>query len=491
MNKRTISTIILLSVLASSVSCGGTSDVEKDITDTSDIVTSDVDVTTEDPRYAIKEELPEKDYGGYDFRIYMRDQALCTDEMFAEELTGDIVNDAVYDRNLKVQDRFNVKFSLITASASDGLGNGAMSSILAGDDEYDLIVPHAQASFSYGNRGLALDWNTELPYVDLDKPWWDQNARDSFDINDKLYTMVGDISYLSLAFSDCMFFNKALFDKYNEEYPYQKVLDGKWTFDEFTRIAKLCSEDLNGDGELKPEDDLYGYATYVWVGPIQVLYSGGGRVIDKNKDGELELCYNTERNIQVYDWFFNLLKDDSCYIEPNRDDFQSLRRTIFDEGRAMMIDGSFNDVSYLRDMKDDFGIVPWPKYDESSDGYAANVDAGTDLFVVPITTADAERTSIILEALCAEGYRSVIPAYYEVALQKKYTRDDISVKMIDIIKDSRVFDTGYFFGDLGGWFSWAGRALYDYKDQNFSSFYAKYEAGVNASIKKISEKYGK
>lgn len=92
----------------------------------------------------------------------------------------------------------------------------------------------------------------------------------------------------------------------------------------------------------------------------------------------------------------------------------------------MMIDGSFTDVSYLRDMKDDFGIVPWPKYDESSDGYAANVDAGTDLFVVPITTADAERTSIILEALCAEGYRSVIPAYYEVALQKKYTRDDIS-----------------------------------------------------------------
>lgn len=489
MNKRTISTIILLSVLASSVSCGGTADVEKDITDTSDIVTSGEDVTTEDPRYAIKEDLPEKDYGGYDFRVYMRNQEICTDEMFAEELTGDVVNDAVYDRNIKVQDRFNVKFSLITTK--DGLATDAMSSIYAGDDAYDLIVPHAQASFSYGNRGLALDWNTELPYVDLDKPWWDQNARDSFEINDKLYTMVGDISYMSLAVSDCMFFNKALFDKYNEEYPYQKVLDGKWTFDEFTRIAKLCSEDLNGDGELKPEDDLYGYATYDWVGPIQVLYSGGGRVIDKNKDGELELCYNTERNIQVYDWFFNLLKDDSCYIESSRDDYQSLRRTIFAEGRAMMIDGNFTDMSYLRDMKDDFGIVPWPKYDESSDGYAANVDAGTDLFVVPITTADAERTSIILEALCAEGYRSVIPAYYEVALQKKYTRDDISVKMIDIIKDSRVFDIGYFFGDLGGWFSWAGKALYDYKDQNFSSFYAKYEAGVNASIKKISEKYGK
>ena len=63
--------------------------------------------------------------------------------------------------------------------------------------------------------------------------------------------------------------------------------------------------------------------------------------------------------------------------------------------------------------------------------------------------------------------------------------------MIDIIKDSRVFDIGYFFGDLGGRFSWAGKALYDYQDQNFSSFYAKYEGGVNAAIKKINEDYGR
>lgn len=490
MKKRTMSTIILLSMLAAAVSCGGgTSDDVKDTTDDASDAQISEEVTTEDPRYAVKEELPEKNYDGYDFRVYMRAVDVWTDEMFSDEITGDVVSDAVYNRNRKVQERFNVNFSLITAS--DDLAVDGMNSILAGDDAYDLIVPHAQASFSYANRGLVLDWKSDLPYVDLEKPWWDQNARDSFDINGKLYVMVGDISYCSLAFTDCMLFNKALFDKYNEEYPYQKVLDGEWTFDEFSRIAKLCTEDLNGDGELKPEDDLFGYATYDWVGPIQVLYSGGGRVIHKNSEGKLELCYNTERNIQVYDKYFNLLKDDSCYIESSRDDYQSMRRTVFASGRAMMMDGNLDDVSYMRDMKEDFGIVPWPKFDESCDGYAANVDAGTNLYLVPITTADAERTSIILEALSAEGYRSVIPAYYEIALQKKYTRDDISVQMIDIIKDSRVFDIGYFFGDLGGWFSWAGKALYDYQDQNFSSFYAKYEGGVNAAIKKINEEYGR
>ena len=210
----------------------------------------------------------------------------------------------------------------------------------------------------------------------------------------------------------------------------------------------------------------------------------------KNADGGLELCYYNERNVEIYETFFSLLKDDSCFIEESRDDYQSLRREMFFEGRALMMDGNLNETSYFRDMKDDFGIVPWPKFDSTCEGYAANVDAGENMYIVPITSSDTERTSIILEALSAEGYRTVIPAYYEVALQTKYTRDDISVRMIDIIKESRVFDIGYYFGELGA-FSFAGRSLYDYPDQNFASFYAKNEPSVSAQIKSVNENYGK
>lgn len=100
MKKRTISTIILLSMLASSVSCGGTSGEVKDSSDTdSDAVTSYEEVTTEDPRYAIKENLPEVDYGGYEFRILVRWPDLWCADMYSESLTGEVVNDAVYNRN--------------------------------------------------------------------------------------------------------------------------------------------------------------------------------------------------------------------------------------------------------------------------------------------------------------------------------------------------------------------------------------------------------
>ena len=115
--------------------------------------------------------------------------------------------------------------------------------------------------------------------------------------------------------------------------------------------------------------------------------------------------------------------------------------------------------------------------------------SGTNLFLVPITNPDPERISVILEALCAEGYRSVIPAYYEVALQKKYTRDDLSVQMLDIIKEGRVFDIGYYY--CGGTFGSAGYNLANSTDRSFSSYYAKNEKSVNAELGKKLEKYGK
>ena len=485
---------LMLATLIAASSCGSVTDSgDTNVpqgSDSESIDTSETTPVSEVP--VISDDLPDADYGGYTVRVLMRNSTYpdWIGDMFSEAEDGDVLNDAIYRRNRAVCERFNVEFELIKSS-NNNYETDAVSSIVAGDDAYDIIVPHARAAFVYAEQGLCLDWKTQLTYVDLDKPWWDQDAKKSFDINGKLFTMIGDISYQALAQTDCMMFNKKLFDKYNEEYPYQKVLDNKWTFDEFSRIALLCSDDLNGDGVIEPDKDLYGYATYIWVGPMQALTAGGGRIVTADKDGGLALTINSERNVSIYEDYFALLANKNCYLELNRDSNQSVydRKKVFSEGRALMMDGNLNDISYLRDMKDDFGIVPWPKYDTTCEKYYTNVDSGTNLFLVPITNPDPERISVILEALCAEGYRSVIPAYYEVALQKKYTRDDLSAQMLDIIKDGRVFDIGYYY--CGGTFGSAGYNLANSTDRSFSSYYAKNEKSVNAELGKKLEKYGK
>ena len=490
--KKMTSALLLIALLAATACGSQPNDAE---TTASDSDTTTQPEETVDERYQIKEELPEKNYNDYSVRILMRDSTSpdWIGDMFSESETGEIISDAIYNRNATVGERFGVTFELIRSSNNNYETDG-VNSILAGDDAYDIIVPHARAAFVYAEQGLCLDWNTDLPYVDLDKPWWDQDARESFEINGKLYPMVGDISYQALAQTGCMMFNKEIFDQYNEEYPYQKVLDGEWTFDEFERLAKLCSEDVNGDGLYEPDTDIFGYVTYVWVGPIQAITTGGGRVVSKSDDGGLELTINTERNIDIFENYFELVDSNNCYLELNRDDGSSIydRIKLFTECRAMFVDGNLNDVSQMREMEDDFGIIPMPKYDETTDKYYTNVDAGTNLFIVPITNSDPERISIVLEALCAEGYREVIPAYYEVALQTKYTRDDLSVQMLDIIKEGRIFDIGYYY--CGGTLGSAGKELATnpaYSDHNFTTFYAANESAVKTNIEKILEEYGK
>ena len=98
-------------------------------------------------------------------------------------------------------------------------------------------------------------------------------------------------------------------------------------------------------------------------------------------------------------------------------------------------------VPGLRAMETDFGILPFPKYDEAQPKYYSRAGRGW-INCVPVTAADLGRTSVIMEALAAESKNHVIPAYYEVALRTKFLRDDESEEMLDIIEKNRFVDLG-------------------------------------------------
>ena len=55
----------------------------------------------------------------------------------------------------------------------------------------------------------------------------------------------------------------------------------------------------------------------------------------------------------------------------------------------------------------------------------------------------------ILEAISRESKKQLVPAYYDVALQGKITRDEDSKEMLDLIFNNRMYDIGLIF-DIGG-----------------------------------------
>ncbi len=411
--------------------------------------------------------LPAEDYQGYEFRMLIRNADNWIDDMIAEELTGETVNDAVFKRNSETSERYNITIKH-SPSSHHNWETDAKPLILAGEDAYDLVVSHPRVAHQYGNEGLVANWNT-LKHVDLTQSYWDQDAVESFQMPGGLFCLTGDISYQAVGASNAMLFNKDYFDENSIEYPYELVKEGGWTFDVFAEMAETYSRDVDGDGAFT-EKDIYGYATFYWIGPIQAFYSSGARVIEKGSD-TYDFSVYSERSVSMFEKYFDLLNSDYAILDSTSDNsFDCTSTTLFRDGRSLFTDVNITLVLTLREMDQNFGILPWPKLEES-DEYVANVDAGTNLFTIPITNSDFDRTSLVLETLAILGREYVIPSYYEVALKTRDSRDMESAEMLDIIVSNRVFDLGYYNDQLGGAYASHFAELARNKTTDFTSWY--------------------
>ena len=424
-------------------------------------------------------DLSTERYDGYNYRMLVRKGKI--NDQYLEDDSEDLVESATYKRNKEVEDRYGITIT-VSESNDSNYETDALNSILAGDDAYDLIFAHSRAAFVYAIHGAAMNFN-DISTIHLDKPWWTQDITESCNINGKLYVLDGDISTSGLGATMCLFFNKRIFDELGYDYPYEMVKDGDWTFDEFSYLAKKGGADLNGDGVMDPEVDQYGFRAEQWEAPMNILYTGGQKIYDKDDEGNLQLTLYSTKTVEIYDEFFSLMNNASCILFSTATGYKG--SGMFSEGRAMFTDTELRHAQTLRNMDDDFGILPYPKFDEA-DNYATATNGGSHLLVIPITVSDVERTGAITEALCAIGSRDVIPAFYEKSLKTKYARDEESEDMIDIIRSSRIYDIGYV---AGGTFQSCGCDLANSTNHDFASYYASGETAAKTKLEEFNRDY--
>lgn len=418
-------------------------------------------------------------FDGYEYRMlvrkgYAEGQAPETD-------SDDNVKSAVFRRNKEIEAKYGITITA-TESSSNGYETTALNSILAGDDAYDLILCHTRAAFTYAVQGAAYNIN-DIRSINLSNPWWSQDIKNNCDINGYVYVLDGDFSTEGINNTMCMFFNKRIFDDLGFDYPYETVKDGDWTFDEFAYYVKKGGADLDGNGVMEPTIDQYGFWTGEWDTPIGILYTGGQKIYQKNEEGLLELSLYSNKTVDIFDEFFSLTDNESSFIAIEG---QYSGPDAFKEGRAMLRGSGLGMASGYRSMDDDFGILPMPKFTED-DEYASIINGHASLGLIPITVSDVERTGAITEALAAYGSKYVIPAFYDVTLKTKSARDDESEEMMDIIRDSVVFDIGYL---AGGKFQSIGRDLARSASHDFASFYSMSQSPALKDVAQFNIDYG-
>ncbi|MBR4256670.1 MAG: carbohydrate ABC transporter substrate-binding protein [Clostridia bacterium] len=440
--KKLLCVIFALLLAASAVMSAGCAEQRQETTDTVP-ETSAGTVTTEPAVTEVKDDLPEVKYNGRPFRVIVKSDS--EEDIYTEDHEiSEPLHDAVFERNLKVCERFGIELQ-ITRDEYSAVNNAISRSVKAGSDDYDLCFVHMVSGASLAQSNLVLPFE-KLPYVDLEKPWWDKDVNNGFSIRGNLMMVNGDLSPKSFSITSCLYFNKTLFDKFDLTYPYELVRSGNWTLDKLYELTKNITRDQDGDGVVSKDSksDIYCLTSWYLDVPYSFYYAAGGMLVSKDDDDVPFYDPQIERDTLIYSKIYSVIVGNNAYFETEMSDYMRVIETFY-EGRALFYDSTLNAAGTLREMDSEFGILPVPKLDSSQDDYKSFVNGASSMICVPATVSPSNRefVSIIIEGLASEAYKTVTPVLYETYLKRKITRDADSADMIDYIVRNRVFDMAY------------------------------------------------
>ncbi|MBQ8401910.1 MAG: hypothetical protein IJX14_08275, partial [Clostridia bacterium] len=221
---------LLAALLASSAltACGDTASAETTNGETTAADTAPAETETE----KLVPDLPDSDFEGYDFAILTRGQFnshWCSQDAYAEELTGEPINDAVYNRNAGIGDKYNFTIREEIGTSEDP-SSFVTKAVQAGDDIYDMLMIGGSATGGLATNKMLLPLD-EMPHMDLTKPWYDQSANTSLSIGNKLYMTAGDMNIMDNNATWIILFSKSLAEQYIDESLYDMASEGTWTLD--------------------------------------------------------------------------------------------------------------------------------------------------------------------------------------------------------------------------------------------------------------------
>ena len=446
--------VAMLAITAISCGSGKTEDPVATTAAASEQVTeattTTVAETTKDPNTS---DLPEDlSFNGETINIISRDSDWVRDEIWVKEINGDVVNDAVYQRNSVVEERLGVKINNITISGTDNyaVSDEVRVAVKSGSDEFDLLANSVYSSIMYSAENIFHNlYNCE--YLDLEKPYWAQGFNQAASFGEAQYMCTGAAALTLYRYMFVTFFNKDVLAEVTDVNLYDVVNQGKWTLDYQYELANQFYSDLNGNGQ-HDESDRYGFVctnmAYIdayWSScqlPILIKDESNAYVysVDLDKmstavDKILNLWYNCEGS-----YIFASVSDAENQLIGTR--AISERRSATTTLRLVSVE-----TAEFRNMTDRYGIIPIPKMDETQEGYQTFLHDQFTAFGI-VSTVKEDRLQMMgafLEAMAEESYKSLVPTYYELALKTKYVSDEESGQMLDMIYRSVYIDAGVLY----------------------------------------------
>lgn len=428
-------------------------------------------------RSDIADNLPEKDYDGYSFRMQ---GASDTGRLRTLEETADLVDSAMYNVQIAVEDRFNV--NLVDADIADytdwnTYSRSIINCMQAQEDILDILTVWNTMAADLVTQGFFYDLST-IDTFDFSKPWFHQEAIDSLSYKGHIFLSADTSSTTPLESMQAVFFNKEMAEDNGIPDLYETVRNDEWTLDYFKTLLEGTYVDYNGNGTVDKEKDRFG-ASFTTA---QFGYCGvptfGTTLIEKDADDVpfLNITENLERFETVYSTLRNLFNNPDHTVICDSEG----ETNAFCQGHVLFCMYKLGPgMDALRDTETEYGVLPLFKWDETQENYGSAYLPMPN--AIPNTVSDPERCAIILTALAAGGYKEVYPAYYDKVLKSRYVRDEESAEMIDLIANNLFTDGSilYLNANQGIYFF----STYAGDEREFVSFFESMKKGMEGTIK--------
>ncbi len=492
-NKRFIA-IVLFAALCLSVfsGCGQTDSNISGISETTPTQTETAKPKETMPTDNLPEDL---DYAGEKLAILARGNDDSYQEIDAES-NGEVVNDAIYNRNLYIEERFNVNLEPIRGEGWQNYGadlTKIRASVNSGDNAYQLIAGFGQSIAPLALENFFHDLNA-FPYIEQSQPWWYHSTVETMNICGSLYFITGDVGIMtSLGGAYVLFENDKIAEDYGIGNIADLVRDGSWTIDTMLSYTTLVYNDLDGNG-IMDDQDQYG------ISLDHAIYSDyfaiGAGIFQIAFDDSHIPSYTPaiEKMTSLLDKIAPIFNGNDSLVGAhllNNGNGGGRHYQMFPEGKLLFTSTELmmsTDESF-RNMEDSYTILPYPKLDETQKEYYVNASHAASLWCIPVDVVNPDMSAAVLEAMGCYGYNYVTPAYFEVCLQSKISRNQDTLEMLEIIRDGAWVGAEYLFLQMFGETCHSAWHILANGGGNAASWYASKEKSINATLEKTIETF--
>ncbi len=400
-------------------------------------------------------DLPEGlDFGGAAFTMASTENWSCL--VNYEDTNGEALNDAKYEVKRYAEELLSVSVTEELTLPAEA-GGTAINYVLSGETEIQVFNLLDRAAISSAMRNVFLPLS-RARYIDLSKKYWGIGVAEKLSVGGFQFLALDSFQLNSFRNAGCLFMNLSVADNYNLPIPYDLVETGKWTFDALAAYSGAVLNDVDGDGDLTPDDAV----TFGSTDHRQTLlnFMSAAEVPFMGKDEKnypCFTCFGNEKLIDVMTWVKKTFFNAATSIASKADGDSMVTTGMFIHDRQLFLLGRLGNMlgDEMRNMDSVYAVFPYPKYDESQAEYISRAVDG--IFPMIINTAtDPDMVSAVLEAMSARAYQELLPALVETSLQFKYNNDPRSVENIQIVFDTRTVELSDMivwstFGDTPTW----------------------------------------